>query len=54
MCGVVVHDQVQLDRPALLIDIGGVGASHLLEEGQELLVPVPRLARGGDVPGRDL
>ena len=36
--GVVVHHQVQLAAV-------GVGAGDLLEEGQELLVPVPRLAR---------
>jgi len=44
--GVVVHDQVQL---AL-----GVGAGDLLEEPQELLMPVPRPAGRGDLAGRDL
>ena len=33
--GVVVHHQVQLDV--------GIGAGHVLEEGEELLVAVPLL-----------
>ncbi len=32
----------------------GVGAGHVLEEGQELLVAVPLLAQPGHLPGRDL
>src|SRR5512135_322921 len=44
--GVVVHHQVQLDV--------GVGAGDLLEEGQELLVPVARLERRGHLPGGHL
>ena len=46
MGGVVVHDQVQL---AL-----GVGAGDLLEEAQELLVAVARVAGVDDLAGRDL
>lgn len=42
---VVVHHQVQL--------LTGVGAGNLLQEHQELLVTVARLARGGDRAGRD-
>jgi hypothetical protein len=43
---VVVHHQVQL--------AGGVGPRDLFEEGQKLLVPVPWLDRGGDLPGGHL
>jgi hypothetical protein len=32
--GAVVHDQVQLDGLAVLVDVGGVGAGDLLEERQ--------------------
>lgn len=44
--GVVVHHQTQIPW--------GVGSDNLLEEGQELLALVPRLARRGDVAGGDL
>jgi hypothetical protein len=44
--GVVVHHQVQL--------LVGVGAGDLLEEREELLVAVPRLAGRGHRPGGDL
>jgi hypothetical protein len=44
--GVVVHHQVQL--------ADGIGPGHLLEEGEELLMPVPGFAGSGDLPGRDL
>jgi len=45
--GVVVHHQMQLGRLAVLIAVVGVGLGDLLEEGQELLVAVPRLAPRG-------
>jgi hypothetical protein len=47
---VVVHDQVQL-LPAAVV---GMGPGDLFEERQELLVPMPRLARRGHLPGGDL
>ena len=53
MGGVVVHHQVQLDRPAVLVDVIGVGAGDLFEEGQKLLVP-ERGHRAGDGAGGDL
>lgn len=43
---VVVHHQVQLDL--------GMGAGDMLEEDQELLMPVPLLAQPGHLPGGDL
>jgi hypothetical protein len=46
MGGIVVHHQVQLAF--------GVDAGDLLEESQELLVPVPRLTRRRDLTGADL
>ena len=42
MGGVVVHHQVQLPL--------GIGAGHMLEEGEELLVSVPVLAQPGHLP----
>jgi hypothetical protein len=45
--GVVVHHQVQLAAVAGV----GVGPGYLLEERQELLVTVARLARPGDLAG---
>ena len=46
LCGsVIVHRQVQLTV--------GVGPGDMLEEGQELLVPVPVLTQPGD-PCRSL
>ncbi len=42
MGGVVVHHQVQLAV--------GVGAGHMLQERQELLMSVPVLAEPGDLP----
>jgi hypothetical protein len=32
----------------------GVGAGHVAQEHQELLVAVPRLQRRGDLTGRDV
>ena len=43
--GVVVHDQMQVGPVAAV----GVGAGDMVEEDQELLVPVPRLADPGDL-----
>ena len=44
--GVVVHNQVRI--------LAGAGADDLAQEGQELLVAVPGLARGSELPGGDL
>jgi hypothetical protein len=43
VCDVVVHHQVQF--------LTGVGLGDLLEEGQELLVPMPGPDRCGHLPG---
>jgi hypothetical protein len=49
--GVVVHRQMPLDRVTSLVDDVAVGPLDLLEERQALLLSVPRLERGGDLPG---
>jgi hypothetical protein len=53
--GVVVHDQVQLDRlPGLRIDGVAVGPLDLAQEGDELLVAVLGLQRRGHLASGDL
>ena len=53
--GVVVHHQVQLDRlTGLVVEDVAVGPLDLLEEGEELLVAVPRFQRGSDLAGGDI
>ena len=46
VCGIVVHHQMQF--------LIGVGAGHVLEEPQELLMAVAVLADPGDLAGGDL
>lgn len=45
--------QVRLDRRAVVVDDVAVGTFDVLEEGQELGVAVPWLARGGHLAGGD-
>ena len=45
---------MQRDRLAVVVDDVAVGPLDLLEERQELLVPMPRLERRGDLAGGDV
>ncbi len=54
VAGVVVHHQVQLNWLTVGIDDMTVRPLDLLQEHQELLVPVTRFECGGDLTGGDV